>query len=452
MKRSLIKKITTVVFTMAMVVGMVNIVSAAHAANGANVVPSNATWSWFSIMPLEGEASLDSEHNGHSATEKAPRLCWYHNLIAIGQVPGTDFATQGWVVPNSNAKSAQFFAKNTGWDGEYTEDADGNATLTGDNPWGLRFFTTPIPVEKGRSYTLSFKYKSDLKTTSVKYQKDEFGDYIYDIDGKPVPEVDENGNPIKYTNKQKHVGLSIINAVSTAALDFQSATGCAINGHFIADGDKEDGETITVKFTVPSNFTADAVKVQFTLGAFLKTYPEDTAFSGYFSVNDLKVTAGTQYTVKYSYGKQSKSVYVNPGSKVSLPAVPFAVKGKTFSGYKNGSAKYNVNSAVNKNLNLTCAYVSTPKPGKAKAKFKAQKKKVKLTLTKVKNCVGYQIKYADNKKMKKAKTKTTTKKTYTVKGLKSKKKTYFQIKGYNLDSAGKKVYSKKTLKKTVKVK
>ena len=96
--------------------------------------------------------------------------------------------------------------------------------------------------------------------------------------------------------------------------------------------------------------------------------------------------------------------------------------------------------------------MNTPKPAKAKVKFKAQKKKVKLTLKKIKNCKGYQIKYANNKKMKKAKTKITTKKTITIKRLKSKKRTYFRIRGYNIDSAGKKVYSKKVLKKSVKVK
>ena len=63
-----------------------------------------------------------------------------------------------------------------------------------------------------------------------------------------------------------------------------------------------------------------------------------------------------------------------------------------------------------------------------------------------------EIKYANNSKMKKAKTKTTTKASITIKKLKSGKKTYFRVRAYNLDSAGKKVYSKKTLKKTVVIK
>ena len=49
-------------------------------------------------------------------------------------------------------------------------------------------------------------------------------------------------------------------------------------------------------------------------------------------------------------------------------------------------------------------------------------------------------------------TNNATAKTYTIKKLKSKKKVYIQVKGYNYDSAGQKVYSSRVLKKTVKVK
>ena len=55
-------------------------------------------------------------------------------------------------------------------------------------------------------------------------------------------------------------------------------------------------------------------------------------------------------------------------------------------------------------------------------------------------------------KMKKAKTKTTTKSSIAIKKLKSGKKTYFRVRAYNLDSAGKKVYSKKVVKKSIVIK
>ena len=54
-------------------------------------------------------------------------------------------------------------------------------------------------------------------------------------------------------------------------------------------------------------------------------------------------------------------------------------------------------------------YTATKKPGKAKVTFKAAKKSAKLSFKKLSNAKGYEIKYANNSKMKKAKTKTTTK-------------------------------------------
>lgn len=444
MKKRLFKKITATVLALTMVVGMVNVVSAAHAPNGDNIA-KNSTWNYFSILPADSqESSLDFDHNGHQAGEK--EACWYHSLTAIGQIPNGEpgFATRGWVVPGATSSKVQFYAANTGWDGEYSGE-----TLVGDNPWGLRLFSSSIPVEKGRTYTLSFKYTSDIKTRVVVYQKDENGDYKLDENGNKIPEKDENGRDKKEDLLQKHIGLSVINPVNKNGIDFLTYKGCSSSGHFVADASKGE-QTISVTFQVPAVFPGNAVQIQFVLGSYMVTYPEELGMTGSLYLNDVKLIAGTQYSVKYTYGKQSFTEYVNPGAKAT--GHQFAVTGKTFKGYKKGSANYNLSTPVNSNTTLTCVYVNTPKPGKAKVKFTAQKKKVKLKLTKIKNCVGYEIKYANNKKMKKAKTKTTTKKTLTIKKLKSKKKTYFQVRGYNLDSAGKKVYSKKVLKKTVKVK
>ena len=450
MKNKLFKKITAAVLSLTMVIGMINVVSAAHAANGANVA-ANISWEYFSVIPVDGkESSLSEKHNGHTAKEdgsfKYP-WCWYHALTHLktdtypdGQVALKDFATQGWVAAGSTAKSAQLFVANTGWDGEY----DDAGILHGDNPWGLRFYTSNIPVEKGRTYTLSFKYSSDIKGKKPIYETDADGFPITDENGDKVVKKDESGNDMEEDNFQKHIGLSVVNPKNSNGLDFKNHS-----GYILADATKGE-QTVTATFTVPSDYSGTAVSVQFVAGAYLVTYPDENAMKGSLYIKDFKVTAGTQYSVTYKYGKQSYTQYVNPGGKAS--GHQFAVKGKTFKEYKKGSAKYNLSTPVNSNITLTCVYTNTPKPAKAKVKFKVQKRKVKLTLKKIKNCVGYEIKYANNKKMKKAKTKYTKKKTYTVRGLKSKKKTFFQIRGYNLDSAKKKVFSKKVLKKTVKVK
>lgn len=458
MRRSFLKKVTTIVMAMTMVVGMVNVVPAAHAANGANIA-SKITWDYFSLMPLDGEATLDEKHNGHVAGEDGSRqhpYCWYHALTHLkgdegtgfenGQIPGTHFATQGWVVPGSTASSVQFYAANTGWDGQYN-DRDGS--LVGDNPWGLRLYSSGMAIEKGRTYTLSFTYKSSLKGKKTIYEKDENGDYILDSNGDKVAVKDDQGNVLQEENYLKHINLSVINPANNNGLDFIAYKGCSSAGYFEADAEKGE-QNISVTFKVPSTYAGTQVAIQFALGSYLMTYPEELAMKGSLTLSNVKVLAGTQYSVKYTYGSKSYTQYVNKGEKAK--GFKFAIAGKTFKGYKKGSANYNISTPVNSNITLSCVYVNTPKPAKAKVKFAAQKKKVKLALTKIKNCVGYEIKYADNKKMKKAKTKNTTKKTITIKNLKSKKNTYFQVRGYNIDSAGKKVYSSKVLKKTVKVK
>ncbi|MBS7007802.1 MAG: InlB B-repeat-containing protein [Anaerostipes sp.] len=71
-----------------------------------------------------------------------------------------------------------------------------------------------------------------------------------------------------------------------------------------------------------------------------------------------------------------------------------------------------------------------------------QSGKITLSFTKVKGAKGYQIKYASNKKYKKAKYKSAKKRTVVLKGLKKGKRYYFKVRAYKLDSAGKRVYSK----------
>ncbi len=87
-------------------------------------------------------------------------------------------------------------------------------------------------------------------------------------------------------------------------------------------------------------------------------------------------------------------------------------------------------------------------------KVKASKKKIKVIWKKVSGVSGYQIQYSLKKNMKKSKKKTVkgAKKTkVTIKKLKSKKKYYVRIRTYKV-AGGKKIYSKWSKIKKVKVK
>lgn len=113
-------------------------------------------------------------------------------------------------------------------------------------------------------------------------------------------------------------------------------------------------------------------------------------------------------------------------------------------------------SETTKPLETTKTLETTNKvkaPGRAtiKSAKNIKGKKVKLTFKKVSRAVGYQVKYATNKKFKKAKTKTSKKLTLTIKKLKKKKTYYFRARAYVLDGKTKKYGSWSKIKK-VKVK
>ena len=459
MRNKFFRKIISAVVALTMVVSATGIVSAApHAANGANIA-ANITWNSYSVCTMEDHVA------GEDGSRQHP-YCWYHALTHInteeypnGQVAGKDFATEGWIAAGTTASNIQIYAKNTGWDGQYNE-RDGS--LVGDNPWGLRAYSSNIPVEKGRTYTLTFKYSSDLKGLKTVYEKDIDGEYKLDENGEKIPvyEKDENGEykldnngkkiPVQEDNFIKHIGLSVINPANNNGLDFSTYAGCTSGGYFVADSSTNAVKTITVSFKVPKTYAGTSVAIQFAMGAHITTYPDELAMTGNLYIKDLKLLAGNQYTVKYICGSQSYSEYVNAGERAA--GHQFAVKGKTFSKYMVGSSTYNLYTPVKNNINITCVYTATKKPGKARVSFKAAKRSAKLTIKKIANAKGYEIKYATNSKMKKAKTKFTTKKSITIKKLKSKKKTYFRVRAYNLDSAGKKVYSKRVLKKALIIK
>lgn len=94
------------------------------------------------------------------------------------------------------------------------------------------------------------------------------------------------------------------------------------------------------------------------------------------------------------------------------------------------------------------------KPAKTKIKSikNIKTKKIKLTWKKIKGAKGYQVRYATNKKFKKAKIKTIKKNKTNVVLKKLKKKKYFvQVRAYKV-SNGKKVVGKWSKRRTIKVK
>ncbi len=435
MRKNLFKKITAAVLALTMIVGSTGIVSA-RATNGADVA-ANGVWSSFSVCTREDGGEWEDALIG-LRTDAFPN----------GQVKGQDYATEGWIVPGSTAKEAQFYLHNTGWDGNY----DPNGNLVADNPWGLWASFTGVPVELGRYYTISFQIKSTVKGTVT--VKDENGD----------PVKDENGDEVKKDVTTKHVSFKAYDPVSTGEpgvefVDITMSGGgeVSLGGMMTLDSANEEWQTVTAVIKIPETkrlYAANVVGFKMAAGAMMVTYPDEIAMTGSIFIKNFTVTAGTQHKVTLTNGSKTFTRYVNDGEKAAYEAI--GKKGYTLKGYKTSSGSmYNFNTPVTKDTKLTAVYTKTKGPAKPAVKTlkSTGRKKVKVTLKKkVANAKGYQVKYSYKKNMKGAKTKAFSKTTYTLKGLKSRKMVYVQVRAYTYDSSGNKVYGKYSTKKRAYVK
>lgn len=91
---------------------------------------------------------------------------------------------------------------------------------------------------------------------------------------------------------------------------------------------------------------------------------------------------------------------------------------------------------------------------KSATKQSKNAKKARIVLKKITKLKGvrYQIKYATNKKLKKAKVKTFKKNKITLKKLKAKKRYYVKARAYVKDNKNKKIYGKWTKRKQIRIK
>ena len=466
MKRNFFKKIVVSVLSLSLMFSFSgSVFGASHAANGSNIIPSSAMWGSFSVRDdLHGAPMTDWEKSIAKKMEedKAKALKDYqaHKITEeqykerLAEIENYQSYTEGFITGYNNSNSVKFKCENTGWDGDYITNPQGESILSRDNPWGLKLFMDKIPVEFGRYYTLEFDIASDLQ--------------VEDKETHVVSRIDKHAIVKAYDNQSP----------GDPAADFEAMTidGVEVspNSEFVIkktpDGEELVKTHVSATFKIPdSNDAWSSTKskglftqmgIMFALGTFLKTQPNETAAKGHVYVSDFKVLAGTQYTVKYYDGSALKATrYVNeydPAVKVALKK-----KGQTLDGYTNIATgkKYSFGASVTQDLNLRAIWKKTPKP--TKASFKAaskKKKKVTVTFKKNLNAKGYQVKYSYSKKFKKKKKYKTKMKTtsstskYTIKSLKSSKVLYVKARAFNKDSCGNKVYGKWSKRKTVYIK
>lgn len=125
----------------------------------------------------------------------------------------------------------------------------------------------------------------------------------------------------------------------------------------------------------------------------------------------------------------------------------------TITAHKKGTVT--ITAKASNGLKATCKVKVNKKVTVAKAKTpkltNLKGKKLKITYASISGAKGYQIQYAANKKFTKAKSKTLTKRSFTVK-LKKGKKYYVRVRAYKLDGSNKKVYGAWSKVKSITIK
>ncbi len=488
------------ILSLSMVFGLSgSVFGASHAADGANVIPSGAKWTSFSICTREDGGSWEDSLKEVYRTNSDGTYFLDENGQKVTFVKGVDYATEGWINGSpgmqNNANAVTFYCKATGWDGEYASmTRDGPSQLVADNPWGMTLTMTGIPVELGRYYTMEFDMAGTLKeaeydainkttTYTPKNKHILLKAYDYNSNGEPSAafekvtqtSIDEDTGKVVTNEVSKDGFIEVFKTDTEEVPVFDEKTGEPVI-------DKKTGKQkveivdlepfythVVAKFKIPESpddwgggknkGVYSDVGIKFALGANLVSYPNEGSMKGNIHIKNMKMTAGKQYLVNYYDGaKQKASKFVN--DEESATSVKLSKAGYTLAGFTNTATgkKYDFSTILSDNLNLRAIWSKTPAPKKATFKVKSKKKKREtVTFGGNSNIQGYQVMYSYNSKFKKkSKYKTKTKNTshtdkYTIRSLKSGSVVYVKTRGYNLDSAGKKVFGPWSKKKVAYV-
>lgn len=472
LNKKMMKKLVVSVLSFSMVLGLSgSVFGASHAANGSNVIPSKSTWKSFSICTREDGGSWEDSLKKVYRTNTDGTYFLDENGKKVTFVKGVDYATEGWIngTPGlkNNSQEVTFYCKATGWDGEYgSMTRNGPSVLVADNPWGMTLTMTGIPVEFGRYYTMDFDISGNLKLADYN-QNTHQTTYVPADKHVLLKAFDYNSNGEPSAGFENVKQVEIVKDKETGEITI-SENEVSKDGYitvFNPEVYKEDGvdqnftSHVTATFKIPDSpddwgggkhsgiFTQMGIK--FALGANLVAYPDEGSMKGNIHIENMKMTAGKQYTVKYYDGNKHKSTrYVN--DEDSATSVSLKKSRSTLSGYTDIATgkKFNFSTILTKNMNLRAIWTKTPAPNKTNiTSVKGKKKKREVvTFGTNKNTKGYQVMYSySNKFKKKSKFKTRTKYTtntseYTVKSLKSGKIVYVKARAYNLDSTGQKIY------------
>lgn len=340
MRKNLFKKVAATVMTMTMVVGLVGAVPAA--VKKGTDISSNVNWQGYSIHTREdgGEWEDALKKDGQKYMNTADTKKSYGEDAKI-----TSQTPSGFLM---NVTSTGWSAK---WAPSGKKDAKGNAIweCVANNPWGVTAKKI-LKIEKGRTYTATFKIKSTLQNEIMESKERADGtgynvgtgkyNYIKHVHVKAYRNHKKDGDPgikgAKVTATYKGQ-----NVVTTTKADATKTKYDVI----ALDSRNDDYVDVTVKFTVDGDniaYKQNTCGIMIGMGAFLYSFPDESDMKGTVEVKDFKVVAGdavaTSKLKKVKAGKNKITVSTKKVKGAKSYEFQYAAK-KTFVGKKTVKSK-----------------------------------------------------------------------------------------------------------------
>ena len=340
MRKNLFKKVAATVLSLTMVVGMVG--TAPAAVKKGTDISNGVKWQGFSIYTGEdnGEWKKALEKDGQKYMNPNDTKKSYGENGKITSQTSTSFLLD---------------ITSTGWSANWApgtkKDSKGAPIweCVGNNPWGVTAKKI-LNIEKGRTYTVTFKIKSTLKNEimEAKERADGTGynvgtgkfNTVKHVHVKAYRNNTKDGDPgiegAKVTATYK--GKSV---VSTTKADATKTKYTVI----ALDSTNDDYVDVKVVFTVPGDNIAYKQKtagIMIAMGAFLYSFPNENDMKGTVEVKDFKVVAGDKVTTsklkKAKAGKNKISVSTKKVKGAKSYEFQYASK-KTFAGKKTVKSK-----------------------------------------------------------------------------------------------------------------
>lgn len=336
MRKNLFKKITATVVALTMVVGLAGAVPAA--VKKGTDISNGVKWQGFSIHTREDKGDWEDalKKDGQSYRNEKDTKKSYGECAKIKTQTSSSFLMD---------------ITSTGWSAEWAPVGKGGEYIcVGNNPWGVTAKKI-LKIEKGRTYTATFKIKSTLQNeiTESKERPDGTGynvgtgkiNYIKHIHVKAYKNKKVDGDPgipgAKVTATYK--GKNVLSKVVSNKLTKEKITTIAL------DSRNDDYVNVTVKFTVPGDnisYKQNTAGIMIAMGAFLYSYPDENDMKGQIEVKDFKVVAGDKATTskltKAKAGKNKISVATKRVKGAKSYEFQYANK-KSFEGKKTVKSK-----------------------------------------------------------------------------------------------------------------